>query len=375
MKTLLLAATSVAAIALSAPAYAQDHTNHDHHNHVGANISGGHDGHIHESTAPIGVMGDHMHEKGEWMVSYRYMRMNMDGMRDGTDDLSPEEIVSNPALYPNPNPTPAGFRVVPTEMSMDMHMIGVMYGVTDWLTVMAMVNYQEKEMDHVTFAGGAGTTRLGEFTTKSSGWGDTKLTGLVKLYEQDNINVHANLGLSLPTGSIDEEDDVLAPTGMRPTLRLPYAMQLGSGTYDALPGLTYTGHQGPWGWGAQYSAIIRLEDENDEGYSLGDQHKLTAWGSYQFLPWLQGNARASFETQQEIDGSDPLITAPVTTADTDHYGGEIAELGLGFNITPQHAGYQGHQIGFEATAPVYQDLNGPQMKRDYTITAGWIYRF
>ena len=30
----------------------------------------------------------------------------------------------------------------------------------------------------------------------------------------------------------------------------------------------------------------------------------------------------------------PLIAAPVQTADPDNYGGEIAELGIGFNIAP-----------------------------------------
>ncbi len=95
----------------------------------------------------------------------------------------------------------------------------------------------------------------------------------------------------------------------------------------------------------------------------------------EFLPWLSGNARASFETMDKINSSDPLITAPVQTADPDNYGGEIAELGLGFNITPVNAHLSGHQIGIEAAIPVYQDLNGPQMESDWNITAGWIVRF
>ena len=56
---------------------------------------------------------------------------------------------------------------------------------------------------------------------------------------------------------------MLAPNGARPTLRLPYAMQLGTGTFDLLPGLTYSGHKDAWSWGGQYSAAIRLEDEKD----------------------------------------------------------------------------------------------------------------
>ena len=37
-----------------------------------------------DGHAPLGVMGDHMHGKGEWMASYRYMSMDMDGLRSGS---------------------------------------------------------------------------------------------------------------------------------------------------------------------------------------------------------------------------------------------------------------------------------------------------
>ena len=31
------------------------------------------------SHGPIGVMADHTHHKGEWMLSYRFMHMDMKG--------------------------------------------------------------------------------------------------------------------------------------------------------------------------------------------------------------------------------------------------------------------------------------------------------
>jgi len=365
MKKYLLSSALCALLTTPVAANAED-------NHHGIAASGHHDhGSIH---APIGVMGDHMHDKGEWMVSYRYMRMEMSDMRDGTNDLSPEDIAGNAAAFPNPNAGPAGFRVIPDEMTMEMHMLGAMYGVTDWFTAMVMANYIEKEMNHITFAGGAGTTRLGEFETRSTGWGDTSVGGMFKLYEDDTHHLHANAMLSIPTGSIKETDDVLAPTGARPTLRLPYAMQLGSGTYDAMPGLTYTGHKGLWNWGAQYSATIRLESENDQNYALGDKHKITGWGGYQFNNWFRGTARLTAEHIGDIDGADPLIAAPVTTADPDNYGGDFIEAGLGFNIVPGQS-LAGAQIAGEFTAPLHQDLNGPQMKRDYGFTIGLQYSF
>ena len=48
-----------------------------------------------DSHAPIGVMGDHLHGAGEFMISYRYMHMDMAGSRIGTRRVSPEFIVQN----------------------------------------------------------------------------------------------------------------------------------------------------------------------------------------------------------------------------------------------------------------------------------------
>lgn len=336
---------------------------------VGLSADGGGlraDGH-----APIGVMGDHMHAAGEWMISYRYMHMDMQGNRIGTDEVSPEEIVTTvPNRFFGTPGQPPTLRVVPTEMTMDMHMFGAMYAPTDWLTLMAMGNYTVNEMDHVTFQGGAGTTRLGEFTTKSSGFGDTTVTGLINLYDEGNRHVHLNAGLGLPTGSITESDDVIAPTGATPTLRLPYAMQLGSGTFDLKPGVTYTDRVGNLSWGAQYAATLRL-GENDEDYSLGDEHMLTAWAAYQWDYWISTSFRLAGETIGDIDGIDPKIVAPVQTADPDNYGGETLDAFLGVNLEGQSGFLRGHRLAVEVGMPVYQDLNGPQMETDWQIMIGY----
>ena len=328
-----------------------------------------------DSHAPIGVMGDHRHKAGEWMISYRYMHMFMEDSRDGTDKLSPETIattVANP-FFGTPGQPPT-LRVVPLEMTMEMHMFGGMYAPTDWLTLMAMGSYVEKEMDHVTFAGAAGTTRLGEFTTEAKGFGDTKLSGLIELYEYDSHKVHLNAGLSLPTGSVDKTDRVLAPSGATPRLRLPYPMQLGSGTFDLLPGITYSGNAGPWAWGGQYSGVIRV-GENDENYSFGDEHRLTAWGSYLWAPWISTSVRLAGQTVGDIDGQDPNIVAPAQTADPDNHGGERWDLGFGITLAGQTGWLRGHRIGLEFQVPVYQHLNGPQLETDWIATLGYQYAF
>ena len=137
---------------------------------------------IAKNHAPIGVMGDHMHKKGEFMVSYKYMRMRMEGSRIGSDAVTPDEIVTTvPNRFFGAPMQPPTLRVVPLEMDMSMHMLGAMYAPTDWLTLMAMGMLVGNDMDHVTYQGGMGTTVLGEFSTESFGIGDTKLAGLVRL--------------------------------------------------------------------------------------------------------------------------------------------------------------------------------------------------
>ncbi len=321
-----------------------------------------------DAHAPIGVMGDHMHHQGEWMLSYRYMHMDMEGNRIGTDGVSPDTIVTT---VPNIFGAPPMLRIVPLWMRMDMHMLGAMYAPTDNLTLMVMANYADKEMRHVTYQGMAGTTVLGYFTTESEGWSDTKITGLYRLYQNGHQHVHLNLGLSLPTGSVTERGTVLTPMNTQSNVRLPYAMQLGTGTFDLLPGLTYTGRAGDLSWGAQYSAEIRLQDENDEGYAWGDKHTVTGWLAYEWAPWISTSARLDAMTQGKINGIDPNISGPVQTANPEFYGGERVDAYLGVNLVGQSGIVRGHRLALEVGAPIYQNLNGPQLETDWTLTVGW----
>jgi len=321
------------------------------------------------SHAPIGVMGDHRHQQSETMFSYRFMDMNMTDNLQGSDSISPTEIVST---TPNAFAPPPTLRVVPIEMNTQVHMFGAMYAPIDSLTLMAMANYLEKSMDHITFQGGAGTTELGRFTTRNTGLGDVKLAGLVKLLESETQNWHLNLGLSLPTGSIDATDRVLTPSGATPELRLPYGMQLGSGTYDLEPGITYTGKSDQLGWGSQLRSIVHL-GENDENYTFGDSHQLTSWASFSFSPAVSVSSRLTYQLSAGIDGRDQRIAAPVQTADPANYGREALLLGFGINTAGQSDGWRGHRLALEVSTPLMQDVKGVQLEMDTMITAGYQY--
>jgi hypothetical protein len=326
-----------------------------------------------DSHAPIGVMGDHLHGAGEFMISYRYMHMDMAGSRIGTRRVSPEFIVQNvPNRFAGRPGQPPTLRVVPASMDMEMHMLGGMYGLSDNITLMAMLPVVVNSMDHITFQGGSGTDRLGNFQTTSKGLGDVGVSGLFRLGGLAGGDVVGRFGLRAPTGDTDNTDDVLTPMGGRPRLRVPYMMQPGSGTWAATPGLSWRATSGSLGWGASYAGVLQF-GRNDEGYTRGDEHELSAWASWLWAPALSSSLRLRAQNRERIQGIDASIVAPVQTANPDFQGGDRAEIGLGLNLLGTRGMLAGHRLAAEYLLPFYQDLNGPQLETDATLILGYQY--
>lgn len=77
---------------------------------------------------------------------------------------------------------------------------------------------------------------------------------MLRVYEDGVNHVHINFGLSLPSGNTTEEMTMLRPTdGANMVHRAMYGMQLGSGTVDLFPGITYNARQDVWSWGAAWA--------------------------------------------------------------------------------------------------------------------------
>lgn len=324
-----------------------------------------------EGHAPIGVMGDHLHRSGEFMVSYRLMHMKMSGNIQGSKSISNDTIatsVANP--FANPPMSPPTVRVVPQDMTSTMHMFGMMYAPSDDLTLMAMLNMIEKNMDLTTYQGGMGTNTIGDFSTKSSGLADSKLGMLYRLHQQGNHQWHLNLNWLIPTGSIDEKDTALTPMNMRMEMRLPYGMQLGTGSHGIDIGLTYNGYAARMNWGLQVISTHFLS-ENDNNYTWGDTLNLTSWLSYRISNTASMSARLQYLHQNELDGMDKNIMAPVTTANPMNYGGNKLNIAFGLNTVLANK----HRVAFEYLVPVEEDLNGVQMAMDHMFNLGYQLAF
>lgn len=349
------------------PAATNEHAGHNHASHKHDDCDCDHP----ESRAPIGVMGDHQHGQGEFMASYRYMFMSMDGNRMGDTELSVSQIGTGGGL---------GFPIVPTRMYMQMHMLGGMYALTDRVTLMGMLPIKDIRMDHVNVLGVSGPAGS-NFRTTSSGPGDLTLSALTRIFENEHNSLHLNLGFSLPLGSISERD--FAPSPGSPTFQevvLPYPMQLGSGTIDLRPGLTWLGQNEDWSWGAQSVATLRL-GRNRHNYSLGDQIEASTWISRRINSWVSSSVRLRGLAWGNIDGRDPRLPTvgplgfPVETMDPNRRGGTRMDILFGANIQIGSGWLKGHRIGLEAGMPLLQYLDGPQLQTDWTMTAGWQYAF
>jgi hypothetical protein len=329
---------------------------HDHHGHMGPGA---------QMLFNPGFGDDiyHTHPAGMWMVTYKFMHMNMSGLRDGTTNVDSNSVGFN-------RDKPYNYMMIPTSMTMDMHMVMVMYGITDRLTLMAMANYQANEMKMLMDMG-PGKMISSEPPMRTDGFGDTELRGMYKI----NKYLVGSLGLSLPTGSIEKEFET-----MRMTFRAPYDMQLGSGTYDLKPALTYNGlsDDGKWNWGAQAMYTIHL-GKNENDWSFGDNFKVTGWlqrALGPFTSWF----RLAYNDTGRIRGKDSEIEklihpsmgmgAPMPDADPNNYGGQRLDGAIGVSLMKGPFSF-----GVEGGIPFYQNLNGLQLKTSWFLTAAFQVMF
>ena len=296
----------------------------------------------------INVLGTHIHPAGQWMIGYAYMLENMNGNLEGTHRVSNSQVLNT-------------FNVSPTDMTMQMHMVQVMYAPTDNLTLMGMLPYIIKSMNHVM---GDGT----QFKEHSEGPGDLLVSALYTFFSTNDRRhrLLLNAGVSLPTGSIDRSMG---------GSRLEYPMQLGSGTVDLMPGLTYLGQGERMAWGAEFMPTIPV-GQNSNDYRLGDRIRLSGWGELKLTEWLALTGRVDAQQWGNIHGADPTLDpADEPTKDVSAQGGRRIDLLVGFNAYFPSGGFKGLRLAIEAGAPVYQYLNGPQLQTTWLVAAGLQWAF
>ena len=316
---------------------------------------------------------------GRLHTGYRYVRVKFEGYLDGTDEISDSDLLGGP-------PANNIFPVLPTKIIQEAHVFDLSYDVKDKTTVSLFVPYIRQSTDHISVV-----PSYNNFNITSDGIGDISFSVSHRAWNVGSHSLLSNIGISFPTGSIDEEGDTPRDTG-QPVEQLPYTMQLGSGTYDFILSLSYAGRGadpglgswiGPLSWGAQAWGKIRTGD-NSRDYRLGNRLVLSTWLNAHPASWIKPSIKLSGHLWGRIHGADTSIQlgpgvfpAPVT--DPDNFGGEkillLGGLNLGWpkGLSDGTLGkfFSNQHLDFELGVPVYQNLNGPQPGEDWRLSLGW----
>ena len=313
-----------------------------------------------KTQAPAGIMTDHVHDKGTWMVSYSFMSTNMAGNRMN------DKMVDDSKVYQT------------------YAMLMVMYGLTNKITIMGMFDYMSNNMSMSMNPGAmqmmnmpgmqmGSSVNMNAMSTKTSGLADTKLSALYSISSNESHRFIGCLGFNIPNGSINRK----GATMLGDNQQLAYPMQLGTGTFGILPSLTYVREFSKLTWGAEAGANINL-GSNANGYRWQPLYNATSWVGYKFLPFISGSLRVEGTTGGGIIGNDKDIAVLMyndPNANAANYGGERVTMYAGINLHSQKKNLSGFSLLAEYGRPVDENLQGTQMALHDNIIATLKYMF
>lgn len=348
------------ALSLGSGSMAHSH----HHQHI----------HHHGSHAPAGVMFDHtLKQAGDFMVGYRYMYSDQaDTLLHRSHSVSDSRIVQQGCGA-------IGCSVTPSQMTMHMHMLDLMLAPTDWLTLMLMPQFMDMSMDMRKLSGAPDFNSLDDATQAAvlhsghehttGGIGDTGIYALFKLFANSTQQLHLTAGFSAPTADAGIK---LRNTHGQEAGFIHYGMQLGSGTWDIKPSITYSAQVAAWSYGAQLSGTSRLGQRNSSGFALGDMLQASAWGHYAFTDWLSSSLRGVYTVQGKNVGKYNDTYHRIGPMDyAGSYGGRYVDVGFGLSVTVPTGDWQGNRFSVEWLQPVDDEVNGYQLERTGTLAATW----
>jgi hypothetical protein len=323
---------------------------------------------------PTGVFGANMPGAGHLVFTLEPIYLQKYGNLMGTTPVSAQYIVSHIAINRTPIPGYHLLRVVPTAQQNFAQAFSFAYGVTDDFYLFTAGAYLDKNVNLLTFKGLSGIAPEGTSTGHGEGYSDTVIAGDYRVYHDAMNQVNLFFGMSIPTGVINKYWTPLSPFGKYVPKVAVYGFEPGAGTFNALPGIVYSGMLNRWSWGLSYRADIPLT-YNTDGYQFGAFHEIDAWGGYSWLPGLESTVRLSGTTQTGIHGVDYNRTGYAQGNFPGFYGGQLLDVFLGGNISGRYFGIPKATLSAEFGIPVYARLNGPQSDPAYVALAALKYKF
>ncbi|MDG2048025.1 MAG: hypothetical protein P8J79_12505 [Halioglobus sp.] len=295
-------------------------------------------------------------DQSSWSFVFQRQSAEFKDFLDGDNRVSEDDV-----LWSGPNSgearTDKNFPVVPGKITQTAYLISIGYAFDDRWRGHITVPYLEQSTDHISIVPNYSTFKL-----DSSGVGDTMVSASYRLSDTNRGHWWLTVGLSIPTGSIDAEGDTPRAPGDQ---RLPYTMQLGSGTYDFPVEISYH-NRGQHDISVALAALIRT-GTNDNDYRLGNSYSLTSRYDFHFSEILQPYISLNIDYSDSIHGADTsLMTAPpypypAPITNPDLFGG--IKIGARAGISWQVSDH--YRLAIEVGKPIYQNLNGPQTEEDW----------
>ena len=299
-----------------------------------------------DSHAPINITGDHFHDKRGLMISYRYIFKNMSGNLNGNSEVKIEDIFNS-------------YNLISESNRVESHKVGFMYGMSTKINLMASIGFTVKTMNLLS-------KKNQYFKPKSSGINDINITGLYNLVDKSRNKTHLNIGISFPIGSINFNDEYSSSS----ITKLPYNMQIGSGTWNTNLGFTTFFQYEKFSFGLQPSYKVHI-GKNSNDYSFGNILDVNYWAAVKISNWISLSLNLQNKFSNKIRGNDPELTSNIVPeSNAYNYGFYVFNSSIGTNILPPYGKLKNIRIGIEYFLPLLQNYNGIQMGVDNNFVIG-----
>lgn len=299
--------------------------------------------------------------KKTWRAEITYTSSEYNEYFINSSAVTYDDVLFSPGQEPR---TDQNYPVVPTVIRQDVKALHIANDLTDRVTLRVQIPFVTQSTDHISVIPG-----YDEFNISSDGLGDIVLVADTVVQQSLNSIWRISAGLSMPTGSIDEEGDTPRAPGNQ---QLPYTMQLGSGTWDLPILVSYQKFEERFIWGLDGSVRWRT-GRNDRDYRLGNTYSLGVWSEWQLSEAVDIGVRADFLSREKIEGGDDSLTVPVPgfpypapVVDPTAFGGEQIDMGIfaTFQLNDDW------RLRVKYERPLWLNLNGPQSALDQTFSIG-----
>ena len=304
-----------------------------------------------------------------WSVEYSYRQLRLDGYQMDDRSVGLMDILFTPGEMR----TDRNFPVLPTKSTQEVHSLELGYRVNDRLKLSLSVPFIKQDTDHITSIAG-----IAPFNVASSGLGDISLLSTWYMPINDRSAWQFSGGVSIPTGSIDEEGFTPSSAGLT-FKQLPYTKQLGTGTWDLPLSISYLRNDGLWDWGAQVTARIHI-GKNDRNYHLGDRYGINIWAQYFTKTFLHPGVKIAWQHIDDIHGIDTDLLVPgpfpfgAPISNPEFFGGNNINLSLLLKVCNSETHCKKY-ADLEFTRPVYRSMTGVQPKEDYQFSISFGLKF